>query len=108
MRDLTKSETLVLIVNLTVYPSIVNLPIGYLKKERVTSVFVLKKDLKNLEKNNSPKERCPGMMGVAAPSLKKKLPKWNLLVSSPSFDFEWVQDRSSLKTSSMEKCVSIQ
>ena len=66
---------LVLIVNLNGYPSIVNLPIGYLKKERVISVFVPKKDWRSLEKNNSPKERCPAMMDGAVPSLQKRLPK---------------------------------
>jgi hypothetical protein len=93
----------VLIVNLNAHPSIVNLPIDYFKKEGVISVFAPKKDSRNLEKNNSPRERCPDMTGVAVPSLKGRLRKWNRLAFTPSSDFVWEEGRSSLKTSSMER-----
>jgi hypothetical protein len=96
-------DLLVLIVNLNAYPSIVNLPIGYPNKGRVISVSAPKKDWRSLEKNNSPKERCPAMTDDAGPSLQKRLPKWNLLASSPSSDFTWEEGRSSLKISSMER-----
>jgi hypothetical protein len=75
MKALTKMERRGLIVNRNAYPSIVNLPIAYFKEERVISAFAPKKDSKNLEKNNFPREGCPGMTDGAVPSLKVKLPK---------------------------------
>jgi hypothetical protein len=80
-----------------------NLAIDYFKKERVINVSVPKKDSKNLEKNNSLKEGCPGMMVGAVHSPKGKLPKWSRPAFTPSSDFMWEQDQFSLKTLSMER-----
>jgi hypothetical protein len=92
-----------LIVNLNAYPSIRNLLTVYFKKERAINVFAPKKDWRSLEKNNSPKGRCRDMMDDVAHFLKRRFPKWNLPASGPSSDFASEQDRSSSKTSSMER-----
>ena len=75
----------------------------FFKREKAISVSAPKRGWKNLEKISSRKEGCPAMTEGVAPSLPKRFSKWNRLVSSRFSDFTWEEDRSSLKTSSMER-----